>query len=98
MGELNEGRWSVVSERGREAGGLAYADAAALVRRLLGERIYGTCVVTDEAAARLAAARPSGESLAPNDSGTPRGNGAQPAPAKKRRAPRKKRSETDAAS
>ena len=39
VGELSEGRWSVVSEHGREAAGLAYADAAALVRRLFGEKI-----------------------------------------------------------
>ena len=76
-GELNEGRWSVVSERGREAAGLAYVDAAALMRRLLGEKIYGTCVVTDEAAARLG-----------RDAATPSDNGAA-TPAKKRRAPRK---------
>ena len=93
VGELNEGRWSVVSERGREAGGLAYADAAALVRRLLGEKIFGTCVVTDEAAARLAGARQAGGEVTPSNNGTPRGNGV--APAKKKRAPRKKRADAE---
>jgi hypothetical protein len=93
-GELNERRWSVVSERGREAGGLAYADAAALVRRLLGEKIFGTCVVTDEAAARLAAARQTDAGAAPGDNGAPRDNGI--APAKKRRAPRRKRTDAGA--
>jgi hypothetical protein len=66
MSELNEGRWSVMSERGREAGGVTYADAAALVRRLTGERVHGLCVVTDEAAEHLAAV------AAPSGSGRPR--------------------------
>lgn len=99
VGELNEGRWSVVSERGREAAGLAYADAAALVRRLLGEKIFGTCVVTDEAAARLGGARQADAATTPSNStpggnGAPRSNGA--APAKKRRAPRRKKTDTGA--
>ena len=95
VGELNEGRWSVVSERGREAAGLAYADAAALVRRLLGEKIFGTCVVTDEAAARLggvSATRTKAAATAGNN-GTPRDNGITPA--KKKRAPRKKRADAE---
>jgi hypothetical protein len=89
VGELNEGRWSVVSERGREAAGLAYADAAALVRRLLAEKIFGTCVVTDEAAARLDGARQTNGGVTPGNNGTPRDNGT--VPTKKKRAPRKKR-------
>ena len=98
MGELNEGRWSVVSERGREAGGLPYADAAALMRRLIGEKVYGTCVVTDEAAARLAAgvAARANAAATPGDNGAPHDNGAQPAPAKRRRAARKKRTDAEA--
>jgi hypothetical protein len=55
MSELREQRWSVMSERGREAARLSYADAAALVRNLMGDKVYGLCVITDEAAARLAA-------------------------------------------
>jgi hypothetical protein len=55
MSELNEQRWSVLSERGREAERATYADAAMLVRRLTAEKIHGLCVVTDEAAERLAA-------------------------------------------
>ena len=91
VGELNEQRWSVISERGREAAGLAYADAAAHVRRLFGEKIYGTCVVTDEAAGRLGVGtRPA------NVAATSSNNGAQHAPAKKRRAPRKKRADAGA--
>ena len=96
VGELNEGRWSVVSERGREAAGLAYADAAALVRRLLGEKIFGTCVVTDEAAARLGRAPLPNAAATPGNNGTARDNGTPPAPAKKRRAPRRKRSDAGA--
>jgi hypothetical protein len=55
MSELNEQRWSVLSERGREAARATYADAATLVRRLTAEKIHGLCVITDEAAERLAA-------------------------------------------
>ena len=96
MGELNERRWSVMSERGREAAGLAYADAAALVRRLLGEKIYGTCVVTDEAAARLGVGTRQTNEAAPSNNSMPRDNGTQPAPAKKRRAPRRKKADAEA--
>jgi hypothetical protein len=80
MSELNEQRWAVVSERGREAAGLTYAEAADLMRRLKGERIYGTCVITAEAAARLA-----GEA-APSANGSKK-----PTPAKKPRATRRKK-------
>jgi hypothetical protein len=55
MSELNEQRWSVMSERGREAARATYADAATLVRKLTAEKVHGLCVVTDEAAERLAA-------------------------------------------
>jgi hypothetical protein len=99
MGELNERRWSVMSERGLEAAGLVYTDAAALMRRLLGEKIYGTCVVTDEAASRLGVAGDAPQQLnvaaAARNNGTPRDNGA--APAKKRRAPRRKRADAKTA-
>jgi hypothetical protein len=62
MSELQEQRWSVLSERGREAARLSYVDAAALVRTLKGEKVHGLCVITDEAAERLAApaASPNG--------------------------------------
>ena len=53
MGELGEQRWAVISERGREAQSLRHAEAAALMRRLKGERVSGLCVVTNEAAERL---------------------------------------------
>jgi hypothetical protein len=60
MSELQEQRWSVLSERGREAARLSYAAAAALVQTLTGERVHGLCVITDEAAARLAAPADNG--------------------------------------
>ena len=53
MSELNEARWSVLSERGCEAARLDYAAAARLVAQLTRERIYGLSIITDEAAARL---------------------------------------------
>ncbi|HEV3468025.1 MAG TPA: hypothetical protein VG148_01800 [Pyrinomonadaceae bacterium] len=57
MGELNEGRWAVMSERGCEALGLTYAEALELERRLKGERVSGLCVITDAAGRRLPPAR-----------------------------------------
>lgn len=53
MGELNEKRWAVLSERGCESPGLTYEEAVQLVRRLAKERVSGLCVITDEAARRL---------------------------------------------
>ncbi|HZI19695.1 MAG TPA: hypothetical protein VEY09_13985 [Pyrinomonadaceae bacterium] len=53
MGELDERRWAVVSERGREAAGLTYAEALGLERELKGEKISGLCIVTDDAARHL---------------------------------------------
>jgi len=57
MSEMNERRWGVMSERGREAAGLEYAEACDLVRRLRGEKISGLCVITDAAASHLPPAR-----------------------------------------
>lgn len=42
-----------MSERGREAAGLAYAEASKLVRELKGAGLSGLCVITDEAAGHL---------------------------------------------
>lgn len=53
MGELDEPRWAVISERGREATGITYAEAARLVRELAAQKLSGVCVVTDAAARRL---------------------------------------------
>ena len=51
--ELEEARWSVLSDRGCEASGLAHEDARKLVHRLGGEGRHGLCIVTDEAAGRM---------------------------------------------
>ncbi|CAN5193861.1 hypothetical protein BH18ACI2_BH18ACI2_15880 [soil metagenome] len=53
MSELKQSRWAVISERGREASSLPYAEAAHLVKQLQSERIYGLSIITDEAAHRL---------------------------------------------
>jgi hypothetical protein len=52
MGELNEQRWGVLSERGCEATGLTYAEAAELMRRLLREKVSGISIITNDAAHR----------------------------------------------
>jgi hypothetical protein len=52
MSELREPRWSVVSERGCEASGVNYEEAAGLVGRLRADRIHGLCIISDEAARR----------------------------------------------
>ena len=53
MGELGEKRWAVISERGCEASAMTYAEAAALMRHLAQEKVYGLCVVTGTAARHL---------------------------------------------
>ncbi len=53
MGEIDEPRWAVISERGGEASGLTYQAALQLLRKLTQEKVYGTCIVTNEAANRL---------------------------------------------
>lgn len=55
MGELREARWAVISERGCEATGLEHAAAAALVRKLVGEKLSGLCIITNDAARRYSA-------------------------------------------
>lgn len=57
MGELGEKRWAVISERGCEASGMAYAEAAALMRHLAQEKVYGLCIVTERAARHIPPAR-----------------------------------------
>lgn len=52
MSELREQRWSVLSERGCEAASVNYEEAAGLVRRLREGKVYGLCIVSDEAARR----------------------------------------------
>jgi hypothetical protein len=63
MSELNERLWAVLSERGREAAGLTYEEAAVLVRELRaagganGGKVSGLCIVTDRAASFVAPAK-----------------------------------------
>jgi hypothetical protein len=52
--ELNEPRWSVVSFDKREATGLTYTQAEAKMDELLGQRVYGLCIVTDSAGEKVA--------------------------------------------
>jgi hypothetical protein len=66
MSTLNERLWAVLSERGREAAGLTYEEAAVLVRELRaggdganGGRISGLCIVTARAAEHVAPAKKS---------------------------------------
>jgi hypothetical protein len=58
MGELGEPRWAVISERGCEASSLDYEEALALLRRLVGQKVHGTCIITNEAARHLPPAKP----------------------------------------
>ncbi len=51
--ELDERAWAVVSERGCEASDLTYDQAVEVESRLLAEKVYGLCIVTKEAAARI---------------------------------------------
>jgi topoisomerase IA-like protein len=63
MSTLNERLWAVLSERGREAAGLTYDEAAVLVRELRasgsanGGKISGLCIVTARAAEHVAPAK-----------------------------------------
>ena len=52
MSELSEQRWAVLSERGCEATGMTYAEAAEMMRALVREKVSGVSVITDEAARR----------------------------------------------
>ncbi|HEY0078855.1 MAG TPA: hypothetical protein VGB73_09440 [Pyrinomonadaceae bacterium] len=61
MGEMRERVWGVISERGCEAAGVDYAEAARLVRELREARISGLCIVTDVVARQLASAQTRGD-------------------------------------
>jgi hypothetical protein len=50
---LEQPCWSVLSDRGCEAGSLTHEEARRLVHRLGGEGRHGLCIVTDEAAERM---------------------------------------------
>jgi hypothetical protein len=84
MSELREPRWSVVSERGGEASGVNYEEAAGLVGRLRADGVHGLCIVSDEAARRY---------NSNNNHSTAAATKAKPAasaPPAKKRAPRRK--------
>jgi hypothetical protein len=53
MSELQKLRWSVISERGREASRLTYEEARRLVHKLAPEGRHGLCIITDQAASRI---------------------------------------------
>lgn len=64
MSELSERRWAVISERGGEASGINYDEAAQLVRRLRAEDVSGLCIISSEAMSRLSSQqKSSGEAL-----------------------------------
>ena len=64
MSELGEKRWAVISERGPEESGLTYDQAHQLVRRLVAEGLHGLCIITDEAAHRIARVKKVNEPVA----------------------------------
>ena len=82
MSELNERLWAVLSERGREAAGLTYEEAAVLVRELhaggaQGRKVSGLCIITDRAAGHVTPAK--------KEPAKKKGNGASPADGTRRR-------------
>ena len=65
--DLEKEKWAVVSDRGCEATRLTHEDARRLVHRLAGEGRHGLCIMSDEAASRLAAKVSPGEPKLPNN-------------------------------
>lgn len=51
--DLEQRRWSVISERGCEASSLTHEEARRLVHRLGAEGRHGLCIVSDDAARRM---------------------------------------------
>ena len=52
--ELREPRWSVVSFENRVASNLSYEEASKKLKSLEAKKISGLCIITDEAAQRIA--------------------------------------------
>jgi hypothetical protein len=52
--DLEQKKWSVISERGCEAGSMTHEEARRLVHRLGAEGRHGLCIISDKAASRLA--------------------------------------------
>jgi hypothetical protein len=65
--ELGKEKWAVVSDRGCEVTGLTHEDARRLVHRLAGEGRHGLCIMSDEAASRMAAQFSSAAPTLPNN-------------------------------
>ena len=53
LSELDLPQWSVVSFEICEAAGLTYAEAARMMIEKEAAGVYGLCILTDEAAARV---------------------------------------------
>ncbi len=53
LSELDQPRWSVVSFDRREAGGLSYRQAAALMEDLDSRGVAGLVIISDESADRI---------------------------------------------
>jgi hypothetical protein len=51
--DLEQEKWSVISERGCEASSVTHEEARRLVHRLGAEGRHGLCIISDEAARRL---------------------------------------------
>jgi len=54
LNELNESRWSVVTFERCAASNLTYGEAIREMEKLQTQKISGLCIVTDEAAQRVA--------------------------------------------
>ena len=52
--ELDKPRWSVVTFKNCAASGLTYDEAAGELEKLAAKKVSGLCIVTDEAARRVA--------------------------------------------
>ncbi|MFN2453171.1 MAG: hypothetical protein ABR577_03025 [Pyrinomonadaceae bacterium] len=75
MSELTQKSWSVLSERGCEASGVTYEEAARMVGDLTRAKIYGLCVITNDAAQRhTQASQQSSAKQAARKSNTPQQN------------------------
>lgn len=53
LSELDEQIWSVISFEKRVGKNLKYSEAAELLKKLVGEKVSGLCVITDEAAEKM---------------------------------------------
>lgn len=53
LSELDQQIWSVISFEKRVGKNLKYADAASMLKELVGEKISGLCIVTDDAAEKM---------------------------------------------